>query len=372
MPVTVLAPDPAASPGRWFADLVALIILAAAVTGLAWLIVAQPQRGWLGAPHVPVTLDGEHYRVDTRQLEWLRRFSALHFSEGEQAARALAAAEIDARLDAAFGGVSARLPEFADWYYSLAGEYGRLSMLALSWVNLADEDFVARRATALLFPEGTWDADLDALDRHTRQQLSAHHEQVRTGWLAELTTRLSQQRVPAPLPSDVAQDSESLGLDALANQILARERAALTTRASIASVAATGAAVGPVVWRAASRRVAASGARPALGRAAGRGAARAGSAAAGGATLCAPGGPVALGCAVVAGAVAWVATDWALLRVDEAMHRDQLLAALDESLTMLRNDVQRDLLAAYDGLIARHYDIVQQDIRATFVPVSAR
>jgi hypothetical protein len=369
--VTALAPDRAAGAGSRYAQLARLFTLAALLSGLAWLMVDQPQRGWQGAARYPVTLEGAHYQVDARQLEWLRAFTALHFSDGERSARALAAAEIDARLDAAFAGVSARLPAFADWYYSLAGEYARLSMLALSWANLADEDFVARRATALLFPEGAWDTDLTALEQHTAERLLAHHEQVRSGWLAELTARLAQQRVPAPLPSDLPQ-GESVRLDALANQILVSERAALSTRASVATVTATGVAAGPALWRAASRRMAAGGGRPALARAAGRGAARAGSAAAGGAALCAPGGPVAFGCAVAAGAAAWVAADWALLRIDEAMHREQLLAAIEESLGILRNDLQRDLLAAYDGMIARHYDTVQADIRESFVPIRAQ
>jgi hypothetical protein len=117
--------------------------------------------------------------------------------------------------------------------------------------------------------------------------------------------------------------------------------------------------------------MAATSGRPALARAAGRGAARAGSAAAGGATVCAPGGPLALGCALIAGTAAWVATDWALLRIDEAMHRESMLEALEESLDRTRADLQRDLAAAYDAVIVSHYLGVQQDIRNSFVPARA-
>jgi hypothetical protein len=353
-----------------------LVALGLALAALGWLVVHEPQRTWSGAERYGVILEDGHYRVDARQWEWLRGFSALHFQEGEQAARALAAAHIDASLDAMFAGVAERLPEFADWYYSLPGEYARLSMLALSWVDLAEDDFVGRRAAAILFPDGAWEVELDALEARTVAGLADHQARVREGWLAELTERLSGSRVPQPLP-DAQRDESPVRIDVLLEQMLARERAALTTRASISALAAGGAAIGPVVWRAASRRIAVTAGRPAAARIAGRGAARAGSAAAGsaaagGAAVCAPGGPLALGCAVIAGTAAWVAADWALLRLDEALHREEMLAALAASLERARSDLQRDLVAVWDAAITDHYGVVQQEISASFVPARAR
>ncbi|MFU8817251.1 MAG: hypothetical protein ACNA7W_18030 [Pseudomonadales bacterium] len=242
----------------------------------------------------------------------------------------------------------------------------------MRWVSLADDGFVARRASSVLFPEALWDADLSALEQATAARLAAHHQQVRASWLADLTARLAPQRVPAPVMGGAAEAAEPLRLDALVHQLLEREQAALATRVSLSTAAAGGVAAGPALWRAASGRVAAAGGRPALARAAGRGAARAGSAAAGGAVVCAPGGPAALGCALLAGATAWLAADWALLRLDEAINREQLLAALEASLEQLRMDMERDLLAAYDAMIARQYQTVQDDIQYGFVPMRAR
>jgi hypothetical protein len=358
-----------ASGRRW----VTVPLLVVGMAALAWLVAHYPQRAWQPPATISVTLDGEHYRVAPHEFVWLSSFSELHFRDGERAARQHVAAEVGQALDVAFAGVRERLPAFADWYYSLGGEYARLAHAALAWVDPASGGFVAERAAAMLFPDAVWERQLAALDDAAFAQLQAHRAAVREGWLAELSRRLSAHRVPAPLAdADAAQaNGSTVPMDALLQELLARERAALETRAAVSTLAAGGVMLGPAVWRAASARSAVAGARASATRAAGRGAARAGSAAAGGAAVCSPGGPVALGCAVVAGTAAWLAADWTLLRIDEALHREALLAAMDESLVLLRLDMEREILAAYDALIAGQYEAAQDDIRRTFVPLHA-
>jgi hypothetical protein len=359
---------PDAAPGwRRYA---AVLLLTAGIGALLWLIANYPQQTWQAPATVPVTLQGAHYRLAPDQLVWLSTFSELHFQEGERAARQHVAAEVGDALDTAFSGVRQRLPAFADWYYSLGGEYARLAHAALSWVDPASGRFVAERAASVLFPPAQWEQHLTALDDAAFARLYSHQTAVREGWLAELSRRLSEHRVPAPLHrSDAAQVApDMVHMDVLLQELMVRERAALESRAAFATLTAGGVMLGPAVWRAASARSAAAGARVSATRAAGRGAARAGSAAAGGAAVCSPGGPVALGCAVVAGAAAWLVADWTLLRIDEALHREALLEAMDESLELLRQDMEREILASYDGLIAGQFGAAQDEIRRTFVP----
>ncbi len=350
-----------------------MLCLAVAMSGFVWLAAGESQRQWGGAAHQQVALGSEYYRVSPLQLGWLQDFSELHFHGGEQEARALVADELNVRLDHAFAGVSARIPEFADWYYSLGGEYSRMSMAALSWVSLADGDFVANRVAATLFPEDSWDRALAEMEGQLAEQLLVHQTTVREGWLAELSDRLSAHRVPAPVAGAGEPDDERRGvrLDLLVSELAQREQAALHTRMSISSAAAGGVAAGPALWRAAHARRAATGSRAVAARGAARGTARAGSAAAGGAVACSPGGPVALGCALVAGAATWIAADWALLRIDEAMNRGELMSTLDAGLAELRTDMEREMLQIYDAMIAAHYASIQEDIRSGFVPAHA-
>src|SRR5690606_27303557 len=143
---------------------------------------------------------------------------------------------------------------------------------------------------------------------------------------------------------------------------------ALRTRLSVSALAAgTAAAAAPALGRAAARGGRAAGGRAAA-RSAARGASRVGSAAVGGAALCAVGGPAAVACAVLAGAGAWLATDLALLGLDERMNRQALERALAVALLDLREQLEAQLNAAYAELIASRYDAVQGEIERSFVP----
>lgn len=347
----------------------ALLALACLALGgsLGWLSWHQPQRSWPPPVQLELQLGPGHYRVAPDRLEWIEAYSRLHFEAGREQARARLEAQLETGLDRAFDTVRARLPAFADWYYSLGGEYGRLSMSLLAWLDLAEDGYVARRAAAMLFPEPEWSAALATLERDARAGLEETQARLRQGWLADLAARLEPHRVPAPLAGAGHTSGEPLRLDDLDWRLLARERAALQERITISSLAAGG-TVAAVAWRGA---VARSG-QAAAARAVARGAPRAGAAAGGGMAACAPAGPYALACAVGAGALAWLATDWVLLRVDEALHREDLLAGLEAALDEVQVQLQQEMLAAYDAVIERMHEGAGQEITRTFRPAGAR
>ncbi len=329
-------------------------------TGLLLALVAtQPQRSWAPPAQTEIVLAGEHYRLEAAQLDWVRAFSALHFSGGRAAARALLEAELGSGLDEILAGVRERLPEFADWYYSLGGEYSRLGMAALAQLKLADGQYLATKATALLFPAEEWEAALAGLDAHMLATLQGHQQRLRAQWLAELGDRLAPYRVPAPLGTGRdAVRTEPLQLDGLLAGWLAAEQDAFRGRIQLSTAAGGSAAAGAVLWRRAAARAATISRGAIVARGTSRTAARAGAATTGGLAVCAATGPAAAGCALLAGAIAWVATDWALLKVDEARHRDDLLAALEAGLGLLQAQMTEETLAAFDAVSQ------EQDARA--------
>jgi hypothetical protein len=345
-----------------------LVVLATAV--LAWSFAHVTPRQWHAPAAAEVVLQGQHYRVPAEELRWLESFSALHFSAGAQAARAIAAAQIDAHLERVFSHALERVPAFADWYYSLRGEYSRAAMAVWSVASGVEPGYVANQAAAMLLPDQTWAESFERLERETAAALSAQQTQVREAWLDAVTRRLSAHRVPAPLPSGAAHATPQLPLDAFVHDLVARERGVLNRRLSLSTVAAgASAAAAPALWRAAAARASAGAGRAAAARAAARGASRAGAAAAGGAALCSPGGPLAFGCALFAGAAVWLVTDWALLEIDESLHRDDLVAALEAGLVALRARIREDLLDAYDERVAA--SALDAQISRTFVPARA-
>ncbi|MFU8896222.1 MAG: hypothetical protein ACNA8J_07520 [Gammaproteobacteria bacterium] len=349
--------------------LLALLCLVAA-GALGWLALAQPQHAWSPPPRLEVQLGDDYYRLDPARAAWIAAFAQRHFSAGHAAGRARLEAGLDAGLERMFDDVIDRLPEFGDWYYSLGGEYTRLSMAALARLGLAEDNFVAARAADILFPAEAWEGALGELAHELSADLRSHQEYVRAGWLAGLTQRLGPYRVPAPVAAGDRGPLAAVPIDDFGTQLLLRERELLETRIALSTLAAGGVAAG-TAWRGAAARTAAGSGRAAAGRGVGRGAARAGAAAGGGMTACAPAGPYALGCAVVAGAVAWLATDWALLRIDEAMNREALLAAMAAGVHELRLAMRQEVLAAYDAVTAEYHAGVEDEIANTFRPVHA-
>jgi hypothetical protein len=360
-------PDrPGTRPG-----LLALLWLVATAVLLV-LAVGQPQRAWSPPPEAEVVLGGENYRLDAGQVAWLQAFSRLHFSEGREGARALLEAELGGGLDEVFAGVRARLPAFADWYYSLGGEYSRLGMAALAQLNLADGEYLAGKATSMLFPDTEWEAALAGLDARMLAALQGHQQRVRADWLAELGERLAPYRVPAPLaPASDGGRAEPLELDGFIARWVAEEREAFRDRVQLSTAVGGGAAAGTVLWRRAAARATAASGRVVAARGASRTAARVGAYATGGLAACAPTGPAAAGCALLAGAAAWVATDWALLRLEEARNRDELLAALDAGLVQLQAQMLEEVLAAYDAVTLEQEALVGGAIEREFRPAQA-
>lgn len=344
------------------------LVLALALILAFWLVLDQRETLrslWPAERDVEITLAGERYAVSTGEANELASLSRLQVAAGEREARALLREHLAAGLDPLFEDLSSRVPRFADWYYSLGGEYARISMWLLEKAQLADADFVSQRVEELIFDGADFDSRLQVLRTETDRALATHAQGMRRDWLDAVLERLAGR--PAPDDRD-AEGIEPVSLDELLEGFEQHAGPGFGTRLSASGVAAVGTGAGPVIWRMASRRLTSAAGAGAVARGAGRSAARAGVAAGSGAALCAPGGPAAVACALVAGGAGWVATDWGLLRLDEFLNRDALEASLQVALDELRRDMEQDLLAAYDAALRAQYGAMEADIERTFVP----
>jgi len=328
----------------------------------------QRPRQWTGEPVQVLTLDEQYYQLNRSQMAWLESFTFEHFSVAQMSNRAGLEQQIDAQLDSLFARVNERLPLFADWYYSLSGEYSRMAMAALSSSKLVEGDFVARKAAEVLFPEPVWQGCLSRLESDSNALILAQQGQTRAAWLREVRSLLATQRVPAPISTltQEGQGADSKPLDALLLELNELDALSpLRNRVAVSSLGAAGLA-GPALWRAVAARNAIASARVvAAGRA--RGGSRLGGAAAG-AMLCAPGGPLAVACAAGAGVVAWLATAWLLLQLAGAWTREELLGPLEVALQDLRKGLEGELLTAYAARFAVIDSASQAVISQTFSP----
>lgn len=319
-------------------------------------------------PSYEITLEGQHFRVDGGMAEAIARQSSGRADLGSARARLAVSELLERELDSVFGDLRSRVPEYADWYFSLTGEYARLSMLILQRIGLQDRDYLWERADGLIFNGGEFADRLASIEHLLEARLGVHAQEQQTAWMADLLQLLAPSREAVATGSAPV---ATLSLDDLAVEFGGHGSSEFLTRISASSAGAGSAGLAvPLLARMAARPAAAGlvlGGSVAA-RSATRGAARAGGAGAS-ALGCAVAGPAALACAALVGGAAWVATDWALLNVDEWRHRDVLIADWEQRLDRLRTELEAAMLAHYDQAIDAWGRGMKTEVERTFSPL---
>jgi hypothetical protein len=354
----------AGNAARLFVLLAALGLLAAlAVDQRPWERLLFPERGF------GIVLDGRHFRVDSGTAEAIGRQSRIQADLGSERAADRVRELLAGELDGIFAELKGRVPDYADWYFSLTGEYTRLSMLILQRVGWQAGDQLWERTEDLIFGGDEFAERLAAVEGRAAAQLTVLALEQRAAWLAELLQLLApgSDKVEA-LGTPVA----VLALDDLAAEFGGHGRSEFLTRVS-ASAAGAGSAgmAAPLLARMAARPAVAAIAGGGLAaKGASRGAARAGTT---GASVlgCAAAGPAAVACAVLVGGAAWVAADWALLSVDEWRHRDALIADWEQRLDLVRMELEAALVAHYAEAIKVWRDGMNIEVERTFSPLES-
>jgi len=321
-------------------------------------------------PSYEITLEGQRFRVDGGTAEAMVRQASGRADLGSARAQLAVSELLERELDSVFGDLSARVPEYADWYFSLKGEYARLSMLILQRIGPQDRDYLWERAEALIFNDGEFADRLTAIENLVEGRLGVHAREQQTAWMADLLRLVAPgHEAVATGPAPVA----TLSLDDLAAEIGGHGSSEFLTRISASSAGAGSAGLAaPILARMGARPVAAAVAGSTLAaKGAGRGAARAGTAGAS-ALGCAATGPAALACAVLVGGTAWVAADWALLSLDEWRHREALIADWEQRLSKLRAELEEVLNANYAKAIEAWRQGMETEVERTFSPLHPR
>ncbi len=308
--------------------LLALGVLVLAVLGL-WRV------SGVGPPATE-----RHTRLPVELLHALEQRARIHRVVDESlcgAARAHMREQVARQVEVVFAPVYARIPELADWHYSVAGEYVELGQAAAGHLAAAWERRLFRGA------------DLERRLPHVLQALDAE--------LAG-TLRAGERRLRVALPAALGSSTPALG--PLLDHVLAplRDDIRQRTELQMAKVGALGGAlaVRKLLITLAGKTLAAAGTKLALKTGSKWAASAAGGA--GAAALCSVVPVVGTAVCGVGGALAaWFAIDALAVNVDEALHRaafeSELRAAVDEA----RARTAATILALYteriDGLCAR-------------------
>lgn len=347
--------------------LVGLVLALALLT-----VLVVDQRPWdrllAAEPRVGIVIDGQRFQIDASAAETLGQRAAERAHRGAVSAGDATAQLVAEELDALFATWLERLPDYADWYFSLRGEYARLSLLLLRWGGLEAADPLVDRAVQLIFGGDELGMRLSALERGLEGMLAVHARELRVLWLEDLL-KLAQEPKPARAGGGTA---TVLLLDDLGAELAGYGSSEFLTRVSASSAAAASAgAAAPLAARMALRSSARwSGSGAITLKSASRGAAKAGTAGAG-ALGCAAAGPAGWACALAIGGAAWLATDWALLTADEWRNRDALIADWEGRLVMLRAEIEEALLLHYGQAIEAWAEGMHREVERTFSPLDS-
>jgi hypothetical protein len=291
-------------------------------------------------------------RIESPSLAAARSRFAVEIEAARAAETQRAATQIDQALDTLFADAEAGVDKYLDWYFSVLGEYQRLLGAALD-AELQKAVLVGPRIGERL--------------TEANQRIAADTTARFTTVAAQLGSRLRDEATSKPCWT------EALQIPAI--PAIERDVRAATT--SIASGLAVGGLVAArvmagrfsqsVLTRLASRRAYGSAASVA-GRVVGK---RAGSLLVAGGTAtaaCAPGGPLAILCGLVAGVVTWVTVDKAMVMIDELRFRDEMRAEILEGLREQKEELARELRASHGALIDAMATQAHASVDRVFIP----
>jgi hypothetical protein len=349
-----------------------LLALFAGIRGTAqWAAIhleqnRQPPTVWSEVIQVTL-LGGETLHLEPDALPVLQARSHEWIDQRSAQARQQLRDRLDAQYEPLLERTLAQVPRFADWYYSLRGEYARLLHAATG--NLPH--FVAERMVEHVFEPAATSAALDellvrmdeALDRELRDGAQDANR---------LLARLVREQAVEPTGEARLRvvESRSLGSDLSARL---EPRLSLTTEDLARQGVATSA--GAVAGALAMKKLGLATAGKLGLKAAGGALAGTGTGAATGAALCGASivaAPLVAGCAVAGGILAgigtWVLVDKAVLEAEEHLRRAAFEAELRAAITEEFEALRAGLLEHYDSGLEAGFGQLRQGLDELLAP----
>lgn len=358
------SPHPRRFPWRWFWVGFLIILLTAVLLALfagirgtaQWAALqleekAQPPTLWSEVVQITL-LGGETLHLDPAALPALQARTHDWIDQQEHEARQRLEQELDRGYEVLLEQTLAQVPRFADWYYSLQGEYARLFHAAFGELPR----LVAERMVEHVFEPAATAAGLDELFTRLDQELDQELRMAAQEANSLLASMVRELAVEPEGPVELrVVESRSLG-DGLSTRLQPHLGLAPEDLARQGAAASAGALAGVVAMKKLGLATAGK-----LGlKAAGGALAGAGGGAATGAALCGASvvaAPLVAGCALVGGIVAgigtWVLVDKGALEAEEYLRRDAFEAELREAIRgefeQLRADAQMQYTGALQG-----------------------
>lgn len=355
------------SHGRFDRRLIGLVLVLLG-GALLWLAIDQREtlHGlWRGEPTLVVELGGLYHRMPAADALALEKVSQEQLSASQPRLQRDMTQLVEEELDRIFTDIHAQVPTFADWYFSLSGEYSRMTFWLLDRAGMVDRDVVLERLQQQLFDDTEYAARLQRLNRAGAMAMKSHQQQLRGDWIEQVMERVSGR---ALAPESISQTDFRLSLEEVLPALDQRSGPDFESRLAVSATAASGAGATAVTMRLLGRRALGAAGGSLRMRGLTRGAARAGAATGAGTMVCSPSVVGAPLCGALAFGLTWAVTDWGLLQFDAWRNRDMVEAELHASITALREDLEAQLLAHWEFVVEQQHAEMRQSVERTFIP----
>jgi len=271
-------------------------------------------------------IDDEFYRPGTLKVIELAKASAL-------AKANLSRALLDSQIDRAFDQMGSNVDGYLDWYYSLSGEYTRLARLMTGDI----EKYMEEKLVEMLRQEDALKPVIAGLELAL-----ANHKKDTDAYQQEVKTLLVNNRIQ--VPEFGAQGIPGVASDRL---LVLPPRLDVVTMQSRVVGGAAAAAIGAVIVA----RIVSKGLFKAAGKALSKVAITKATGTAGGAAFGATVGSVVPGAGTViggimGGAIAGILTDKMLLKLEEAISREDFKNEIQDAIRESRSKFKGELFSA--------------------------
>ncbi len=352
--------DTAASPGARFrlSAGVAVLVL------VSWSLLAPRPWSWLAGDVQVVQISGTRYVVPTQHLDKVLQNNANRLEQDIANRFVSIHRRIEVELDRLFADARTRVPDYANWHYSFTGAMTRNAFELMEYFQ-PDNERAVRMVSERLFPPALWQQKLRLFeqaiaDEYNRQLVLLHDDMV-----SDLQHRLSGREAHPHFQYDAASvvNLDHMSAGRAANVLRGDVALGQSGMAVALGAGAAAFSLTQSVRAAAQSRAAAQGSARAASRLASRGTAT------GSAGFCAASGPLALGCAVIVFTGVTLASEYALLKVDEVLSREQLEADLLNSLNVLQQATSDDYQARMQAALREASTAMHGEVVATLRPI---
>jgi hypothetical protein len=278
---------------------------------------------------------------------------------------------INTEIDKIFLSSIKRIPSFADWYYSLGGEYSRLASAATGDAS----EYLVSKMKELIFQssdfEGRLDNMLSSLDKKIIGELNDLQSAVTTEvekFISVNIVSTENKTVEIREPINLSQViSQRFGITE--NDVVRLSATTLSTLGILTAGKALGATVIKSLIPKLASKKAVQAAVALLAKLVAKAGVKGGSALAvsAGATLaCAPTGPFAIACGAITGIATWLIVDKAFVEIDEVINRQEFEEEIRQAFLEQQIELKQNLINAYKALLRKQFNAIQEQLQVTF------